>query len=373
MRNVLRSWRRGKGTWTGLFVLAMLALGALACNLSASPPTPTPRPLLPTATPFTLPTATPAFQFPTLTPRPIVPTSPPVIVTPCTQRQDWTFIYTVQTGDYLASIANRAGTTVNEVTAANCLANPNFIAVGQRLRLPRQPVPPSPTPNLTPGAATWTPIPGGVPTIQGLRVDPSIPGVGNSIQIGIGQVQISAVNVTNAVRVTFYIANTGQNPTILGDDTDARDGWAVPYTNLSSSLNAQIWAIATSATGQTAQTPSYALVFAANTAPTIGALSISPSTTNPDGSLGIRPGQLTVSAAGVQNATRVQFFFAPNITGAQPQMIGETATVVNGTAAVLWPVSGPPSGVTTGLIWAIASNAAGQTAYTASTPVTFLQ
>ena len=280
-----------------MFVLAPLALGSLACNLSASAPTATPRPFLPTATPFALPT-THALSFPTLTPRPIVPTSPPVIVTPCTQRQDWTFIYTVQTGDYLASIATRASTTVNEVTAANCLANPNFIAVGQRLRLPRQPVAAQRDAqsdagcgNVDAPARRRADDPGLCASIRRLA------GVGNAIQIGIGQVQVSAVNVTNAVRVTFYIANTGQNPTILGDDTDSRDGWAVPYTNLSSSLNAQIWAIATSATGQTAQTPSYALVFAANTTPTIGALSISPSTTNADGSLGIRPGQLTVSAS----------------------------------------------------------------------------
>ena len=44
-----------------------------------------------------------------------------------------TFVHVVQRGDTLYSIARRYGTCVQKITAANGLANPNVIYVGQRL------------------------------------------------------------------------------------------------------------------------------------------------------------------------------------------------------------------------------------------------
>jgi lipoprotein-anchoring transpeptidase ErfK/SrfK len=45
-------------------------------------------------------------------------------------------IYTVRSGDTLASIAYRHGTTAWAIAQANGLSNPNYIYVGQRLRIP---------------------------------------------------------------------------------------------------------------------------------------------------------------------------------------------------------------------------------------------
>lgn len=57
----------------------------------------------------------------------------------CTPRQDWTTTYTVVSGDTLGQIAQRTGSSVTDLSAGNCLSNPNAISVGQTLRVPRAP------------------------------------------------------------------------------------------------------------------------------------------------------------------------------------------------------------------------------------------
>lgn len=130
----------------------------------ADEPTPTPTETLPPNTPLARPTATrtllppPTFEPPTLTPAPsntptLTPTSevnlevvvpglngletPTPSSTPgCEPRKEWTLIYEVQFNDALANIAQKYGTYVEELVAANCLRDPNVIVVGQRLRVP---------------------------------------------------------------------------------------------------------------------------------------------------------------------------------------------------------------------------------------------
>ena len=65
------------------------------------------------------PTATPTF-----TPRPTT------VATPST--------YVVQEGDVLVEIASRFGVTVEEIVQANDLADPDVLAVGQELVIPKQ-------------------------------------------------------------------------------------------------------------------------------------------------------------------------------------------------------------------------------------------
>lgn len=60
--------------------------------------------------------------------------------------------YVVQRGDTLSSIALRYGTTVAALMAANRLANPNFIYVGQRLVIPSSVAAPTPVPPTPPVA-----------------------------------------------------------------------------------------------------------------------------------------------------------------------------------------------------------------------------
>lgn len=52
--------------------------------------------------------------------------------------------YTVRAGDTLSRIARKHGTTVNELVEMNNLVDPNALRVGQRLRVPKAPVPDRP-------------------------------------------------------------------------------------------------------------------------------------------------------------------------------------------------------------------------------------
>ncbi|NIN66248.1 MAG: LysM peptidoglycan-binding domain-containing protein [Anaerolineae bacterium] len=56
--------------------------------------------------------------------------------TPPAPAQGSTVIHVVQRGEILARIAQRYGTTVSAIAAANNLSNPSFIYVGQRLKIP---------------------------------------------------------------------------------------------------------------------------------------------------------------------------------------------------------------------------------------------
>ncbi|GEM_PF-1709275 len=67
------------------------------------------------------------------------PTDTPVS---CNVQEGW-FEYTIQRGDNLASIANRTGSTIDELSVANCLENPNRLNVGQLLLVPNDPSPES--------------------------------------------------------------------------------------------------------------------------------------------------------------------------------------------------------------------------------------
>lgn len=83
----------------------------------------------------------------------------------CVVRTDWP-IYTVQPGDTLFAIAQATQSTVSELVIANCLPNPNLIAVGQQLHIPNQPV--QGTPPQPPTVAIDTPA-------ANASVDPSVP------------------------------------------------------------------------------------------------------------------------------------------------------------------------------------------------------
>lgn len=73
----------------------------------------------------------------------------------CTPRSDWP-IYTVDSGDTLASIAARTSSNVSALTAANCLTNANALLAGQQLRVPEMPSSlPTPTSDQCPGNISW--------------------------------------------------------------------------------------------------------------------------------------------------------------------------------------------------------------------------
>lgn len=105
----------------------MLLLTLLAACGGAATPTETP-----TRIPVTV-----NIVVPSETPIPTATEPPTITPTPCSVPDDWE-PYAVQAGDTLLRIATEAGTTVDNLVANNCLADPNALALGQTILLPPQ-------------------------------------------------------------------------------------------------------------------------------------------------------------------------------------------------------------------------------------------
>jgi LysM repeat protein len=155
-RGIAGSARRGRSSRAAVFGSAVLAVGVAGAALArpaldgslsvldaappstpGSSPAPTATPL-PTSTPSPTPPATlsaapsPATSptpLPTPTPGPTPVATPAVTPTPVRT-------YVVQQGDTLAEIAQRFGSTVAAIQAANELADPNEIVIGEVLLIP---------------------------------------------------------------------------------------------------------------------------------------------------------------------------------------------------------------------------------------------
>ncbi|MCA9973796.1 MAG: LysM peptidoglycan-binding domain-containing protein [Anaerolineales bacterium] len=153
-----------------LWLLLGLALPALACNVNAG--NELAQGLTATAVlaiPTMQPTATRTAVQPSPNAAGTVTDTPPAALTPtatgtpaatpttCVRRNAWPTL-TVQPGDTLFRIAQRVGSSVDELVAANCLPDRNFVSAGQELHVPRLPTPtpsPSPTPQPT-VISDWT-------------------------------------------------------------------------------------------------------------------------------------------------------------------------------------------------------------------------
>lgn len=125
------------------YCLLLLALVLAACNLSASPPTPTAAPF--TQIPLFVASPSPfggsttvidpnSLLTPAGTTAPIEGLNPN-----CPQPAGWV-TYTVEAGDSMGLLALQTDSTIAELTQANCLDNPDSIYVGQVLYVPRTPV-----------------------------------------------------------------------------------------------------------------------------------------------------------------------------------------------------------------------------------------
>lgn len=112
--------------WFMIFGVLVLA----ACNLSNVPPTPTVAPI-PSAT------VAPIQVFPTLDATPLSNTMPNG--QSCLIPPGW-IPYTIEPGDSITLLAAQTDSTVEEIVAGNCLANPDQISVDQLIYLPRQPI-----------------------------------------------------------------------------------------------------------------------------------------------------------------------------------------------------------------------------------------
>jgi len=116
-----------------LILIIPLLAAALACGLSSDEsddPTEAPTQAVIGQNP------TSVQAVPTASPRPTNTTAPTLIPTPtCSVRTDWPTV-TVAQGETLFSIAQRTGSSVTELTAANCLADANTLQSGQQLHVP---------------------------------------------------------------------------------------------------------------------------------------------------------------------------------------------------------------------------------------------
>jgi LysM repeat protein len=167
----------------------------------------------------------------------VAPTTDPNCAAPA----GWT-PYTVVAGDTLGTLAIRTFSSVAELVSANCIATPDLIYAGQTLYLPR-----------TPGTFVPTAILDGVdvPTINNMLVEPSIV-MNATFTVTPGIVTVRADAVENATSVTFYMAPTGaeSTPVVLGEDVNLTDGATVTWEVGTTPMQANVWAIATNASGQ---------------------------------------------------------------------------------------------------------------------------
>lgn len=109
----------------------------------------TPQQTLPT------PSAVDLTPFATSTPKTLHPSGPEGLVTAETPLPSPTpFMYTVQTGDTMSSIALKFGVSIDDLQAANPEISPNAMSVGQVLNIPSNPDNPSGEPTPTPAPFT---------------------------------------------------------------------------------------------------------------------------------------------------------------------------------------------------------------------------
>jgi LysM repeat protein len=196
----------------------------------------------------------------------------------CTPRNDWQ-IYIVRPGDTLNRIAARAGTTAAVLAAANCLTNPNLIAVGQRLRVPYYLPPVTQPPPITPQPSVQ--YIGAVEVSPFVRVDIE----GFLLTPGSYVTLRWPVSLSNVSRVEFYIVPPGSGyPTLIATDTYLWDGiaasWLVP------SIRGNIYAVGYNGYTVVARTARDAAIYTTPPDPghiTSTRISINPSYLAPDG------------------------------------------------------------------------------------------
>ncbi|MBI3172703.1 MAG: LysM peptidoglycan-binding domain-containing protein [Chloroflexi bacterium] len=118
-------------------ILLLLALFLTACVPQADP---TPAPV------------SPLSPYSTTTPAPAVPWTSGLVTASAPLPSPTPFVYTVQQGDTLGSIALKFGVSINDLQAANPEISPNSMSVGQVLQIPSDPENPSgePTPQPAP-------------------------------------------------------------------------------------------------------------------------------------------------------------------------------------------------------------------------------
>lgn len=142
------------------------------------PPEPEPIPLpLPEPEPTPAPMPEPVPAPPTEpAPEPELPSKPEPVPTPPVEPLPGQYVYVVQSGDTLLTIARRFNVTFKDIIEANEIEDPNLILPGQQLVIPGITVLPTPTPEPAPAPsphppeAPLAPIPWPDDAIRGIYV-----------------------------------------------------------------------------------------------------------------------------------------------------------------------------------------------------------
>jgi LysM repeat protein len=192
-------------------------------------------------------------------------------------RSDWTIFYTVVAGDTLGSIATRTNSTVGQLAAGNCLTNPNNIAVGQQIRVPRVPSDPLPptathTPTVTVTPTVFVPPQPYPEPIGRVGFSSYLSGDAGFYQLIRGQtVYLSWDDApANLYRATFYLMAPDQtSTTIIAEDTNPADGSLVTWTVPAGLNGHQIYATGR-VINNTALFSSYSSVVASARSPELG-------------------------------------------------------------------------------------------------------
>lgn len=206
-----------------LVMLPFLAILLSACSLFDETLRPEPEPIV-TIGPS--PTWTPSATWtpsPTWTPTPTATHTPPPNA--CNPRTIWP-VYTVIAGDTLARIASLTGSTVAELTQANCRTDANRIEVGQQLYVPQMPAPPIPSqPQQPPAQDVILTYQGSINISSYARAD-----TGN-YQLRIGEtITLLWVGAPEPVgNAVFYIVDAAGIRTEIGRDINRHDGWSIQW------------------------------------------------------------------------------------------------------------------------------------------------
>ncbi len=317
-------------------ILAALASAALACNLGSDEPRQATVPVIPTALPtafFTIPTAT-------LMPTAFITATPAPTQINCTPYTAWP-TYTVVAGDTLGQIAQRAGTTTEQLVAANCLVNAELIYVGQRLYVPRVPVTVTPAATITPTYDPNLPLFG-----QALSADQHwFTSTGQAITY-LPTVRVTVGVVQNALLVDFYVNDPSSSAAIsIGQDNDPWDGAFVDYDFPAPGV--YTFQAAAQNEAKRATSTVFTITYDPNFVPSEGrynTLTITPYVQASGGWLTLAAGAtVTVSWRDAPvGATRIDFTLAPTGTGSVAQVIGSDLSPADG-AIITWSV---PGGIT---------------------------
>lgn len=296
--------------------ICLLVWIMMACTLTNQPPVEeTPQvteeiSLFPSATPTVTITASPS---PTATRTPV----PQPTLVNCIPRTNWP-VYVVAVGDTLSLIAAHISSSANELAQANCLSNPNLITPGQRLYVPRLP----PDPDTQAGAIQASPF---------IRAEGGSYTVAANISITISWPQARR----DASRIEFYASpfQGSAAPTLLGVDSFAGDGAAIPVT-FPAGFQRAVHAVAYLAGGARQLTASRIPVFATNPAPDVP-VSFQPNLGN-EGDVTVLPyGSITASwpTPLLSQATHVEFTFIR--FGTQREFLGRDVNLADG-AQITW-------------------------------------